>query len=117
MAIVFTVHTLRRRFSIWGVMFASLMTLSCFKPSYDTLLPVLDQFYDTTYDLFFHFNAAYGLSGHFSLGLVHTVLVEDHDWSIFRVGYNCIPHMSLYSVSMLDAHITHITYCMTWAIS
>lgn len=34
-------------------MFACLMTLSCFKPSYDTLLPVLDQFYDTTYDLFF----------------------------------------------------------------
>jgi len=49
-----------------------------------------DQFYDTTYDLFFYVNVAYGLSGNFSLGLVHTFLVEDHDWSIFRVGYNCI---------------------------
>jgi hypothetical protein len=89
-ATVFIVHTLRRRFSIWGVMFASLMTLSCLKPSYDTLLLVLDQVYDTTYDFFFYVNVAFGLSGNFSLGLVHTFLVEDHDWSIFRVGYNCI---------------------------
>lgn len=90
MAIVFIVHTLRRHFSIWGVMFASLMTLSCLKPSYDTLLLVLDQFYDTTYDLFFMSMLHMDCPGTFSLGPVHTLLVEDHDWSIFRVGHNCI---------------------------
>ena len=75
-----------------------------------------DQFYDTTYDLFFYVNVAYGLSGNFSLGLVHTFLVEDHDWSIFRVGYNCICLCILLACSMM--HISHnITYHHGMAIS
>ena len=70
-----------------------------------------DQFYDTTYDLFFSSMLHMGCPEFFHL-----------DWCILSClritigaffALDIIAYMSLYSVSMLDAYITHLTYCVT----
>jgi len=92
-------------------MFASLMTLSCLKPSYDTLLLVLTNFTIRPTISFFMSMLHMDCPGIFHL-----------DWCILSwlritigafFALDIIAYMSLYSVSMLDAYITHLTYCVT----